>query len=363
LGERPAREFEVVAQDPENKIRNSSSKDALVAVRTDDEGHYEMTLWTTGKYWMFVYNNSGAPGAMKSVRVGGGTETVDFDLASEEIAGRVIDSEGKPVENANVQLKWNRLSHRLATTDSNGAFAFPVEEDGQAELIAHKEGYASSEAAQVVVGPDLDLQPVVLTLTRRPEIVARLLTPGGNPVLNGWTAIYKLEVHEPVLVGTGTPDADGSFRLPVVPGQAHRVFFAGPNCPLGARLIERLPDQATPLEIVCAPAPASLQVTLKTSQGAPREGLGVLLATGNVVYPREVVAAHLARLGQLATTDGSGHLSLVALEPGEYRLYLADVTSPFNVLIGAPNGFLTKATLTPWSTRAVEVRLEVELPN
>lgn len=362
LGERPAREFEVVVQDPENRIKNSSSKDALVAARTDDDGHYEMTLWTTGQYWMFVYNKLGAPGAMKTVRIDGGTETVDFDLASEEITGRVIDGEGEPLENANVQLKWNRLSHRLATTDSNGDFAFPVEEDGQAELIAHKEGYASSEAVQVVVGPDLDLQPVVLTLTRRPEIVARLSTSGGDPVLNGWAAIYRLAVNEPVLVGTATPGADGSFRLPVVPGQAHRVFFAGPNCPLGARLIEPLPDPASPLELVCSPAPASLRITLETSEGAPREGLGVLLASGKVVYPREVVAAHLARLGLPATTNGSGHLSLVALEPGEYRLYLADVTSPFNVLVGAPNGFLTNATLTPWSTRAVEVRLEVELP-
>jgi len=360
LGKKPARAYEVVVQDPENKVENSSSKDALVAARTDDDGHYEMTLWTTGQYRLFVYNPMGAPGAMKTVRLDGGTETVDFHLAADEITGRVVDGEGNPVENAGVQVKWQGFSHRLAMSDPNGDFAFPVEKAGQAELIAHKEGYESSEAVQLAVGPDLDLQPVVLTLTRRPEMKVRLLTANGSPVVTGWAAMYKLEVHEPVWVGTAEPALDGSFRLPVVPGRAHRLFFGGPECPLGARLIESLPEPATPLEVVCAAAPANLHVTLKTPEGAPRQGLGVLLAEGKVVYPRQVVATHLARLGLPARTDGSGHLSLVGLEPGEYRLYLADVTSPFNVLVGAPHGFLTTATLEPWSTRVAEVRLEID---
>lgn len=362
-GNRPAPGYEIVVLDLENKIKNASSDDALVVARTDEDGHYEAALWTAGDYVVLVQNQSGAPGAMKRLRLDGGTETVDFQLAADEIVGRVVDGEGQPLEKAHVQLTWQGTDYRLATTDSNGDFAFPIEQEGEAELTAHKQGYRSSEPLVLEVGEDLQLAPVVLTLSRQPEIEGRLSTAGGSPVAGGWVSSYKLEVQEPVLVGTVQTGPDGRFRLPVAPGRAHRLFFGGPNCPLGARSIDSAPDPDTPVEILCAEAPANLQITLKTPEGTPREGASLLLVRGKVVYPQPVVAAHLSRLGLPAATDGSGRLALVALEPGEYRLYLADVTSPFNILVGAPRGFLATATLAPWSTKVAELRFELETPG
>lgn len=357
-GGEPAPGYDVMVIDREHRLKNTTSQDALIVPRTDEEGHYEVTIWAPGEYSLFVQNQGGVPGAWETVRLDGGTESVDFQLAAEEVTGRVVDEDGLPLEEADVQLRWNTLSYRRAMTGTDGRFSFPVEEEGQVELTARKHGFQPSEPLELQVGPETSSPPVVITLARRPELQGRLVTAAGGPVPGGWLMAYRLEVREPVWVSTATTEPDGRFELPVVPGEVHRLFFGGPRCPLGVLPLETLPPGETLFEVRCAEAAAHLHLTLRAPDGAPREGEGVLLARGQVVFPRHVVAGHLARYGLPAATDGSGQLALVALEPGEYGLYLAGVTSPFNILVGAPQGFLTKTTLAPWSTRWAEITLD-----
>ena len=67
---------------------------------------------------------------------------------------------------------------------------------------------------------------------------------------------------------------------------------------------------------------------------------------------------HLIQIGASPVTDGTGRIFLAGLEPGDYDLYLADVTSPADVEAGLTRGFLLSASLRPLTTSAVEMTIE-----
>jgi uncharacterized GH25 family protein len=105
----------------------------LVAATTAADGHYELVIDGSGPSTFSVRTDTGGTQISRAVTIPeGASYTLDFELASGRIAGRVISPDGKPVEHAWVQLQIDRGGAELSSkgingflqTDDNGSFNF-----------------------------------------------------------------------------------------------------------------------------------------------------------------------------------------------------------------------------------------------
>ena len=139
------------------------------------------------------------------------------------------------------------------------------------------------------------------------------------------------------------------------PGGSTRVFVTGAGCPLQAADVS---NDSTDVRLVCAPVSSGLEVATKKSDGTPVQDERVLLRWNGIVIPRAILKSHLTFLGMPDGTDGSGRLTIVALPPGNYDVFLQDSSSEATISEGLPYGFISTVPLPPMETAELEVRVE-----
>jgi hypothetical protein len=100
------------------------------------------------------------------------------------VSGRVLDSQGSPVEHAAVSV-----AGRTACSDANGQFFIDDLKDGTYSMVTTAAGYGTAMqtarvagGAQVVVNTPLSLTSAVRTLVDLIESAIRALETGGLPV-------------------------------------------------------------------------------------------------------------------------------------------------------------------------------------
>ena len=357
-GERPAMGYRVEIS---TLGSGGSSAEPSVATATDDEGRFRVLLWSAGEHFLTLKDGSGNTALFERVLVEEPQTTVDLQLAAEKVAGMVTDREGRPIPGAFVGVRWRK--HRLwrVTAGQDGRFACPVEAGGGAiELSASAPGYHPSEPLGLEVPASGAPPPAVLVLERKSEITGVLRSAAGLPVGGAWVASYDVGPDGmPWKLGAATTDADGRFAVPVSKNGPTRLFVTGPGCPLSAHVA---PAESRSSSLSCAGAPANLEMTLKDEQGSPIGQEVVSVRNGPLVVPREVLTAHLARLGLPAATDGAGRLALPAMAPGEYELYLGSGSSPMTIAAGLPHGHLGGASLAPLTTTELEITVRPSGP-
>lgn len=177
----------------------------------------------------------------------------DGPITPREIAGTVVDIDGKPIEGAKV-MAWSWVPHATTLTDASGRFRFlpfdrldTVPNQG-AELRVVKEGYASQEFPEVK-GGTADL---AVTLSSATAFEGFVTAPGGRPAPDVLVRASFPHLNEQGLeVGrywceTHT-DADGHYRLAVSPNTYDfqvRVpgtgVFRRENVPIRANLVQKL---------------------------------------------------------------------------------------------------------------------------
>jgi hypothetical protein len=317
----------------------------------DEEGRYELTLWTPGWYTLFLRSASKVPTAgHKEVTTEGDEEkTVDFDLGVSAFRGSVVDQEGRRVEKATVALRWAGLL--VASTDANGEFEIDVQGEGTGTLFAHKRGYRESASVDLQVERDSPIAPVTLVLERKNIVQGMILSAGGSPVPNAWVGSAGSSLEQgPFVFSETRSEADGHFEVETPPGPP-RVFISGPDCPLSWFDV---PGPASAV-LSCPPLPAALELTLEDDTGKPLPHAGVILRQGSVIVPQGVLASHLRALGLLSQTDGAGRLVVAGLSPGDYDLFLATLASESTVAGGRQQGWLTTVSLPALQTTAFQV--------
>ena len=347
-GTRPAAGYRLRAA----AIVTSSAAEVATAT-TDEEGEYRLPLWATGEYLVTLQSPEGVSVDMKLVSLDVSGITQDFTVADAEVRGTVTDESGRPVTGASVGIRWkNRVGVELASAD--GTFEFPVEAGGgTAELTAFAAGHRPSEPVKVRVPEDGAPAPAVLVVKKSHDVEGTVVTAAGRPVADAWIASYEIGPDGmPWQVGAATSDAEGRFSVPRTRSETVRLFVTGPGCPLSA---SEVPAGAGPLTLSCAEAPANLEVILRDELGRPIGEEMVTMRRAALVVPREVVATHLARLGLPGATDGSGRLTIPALAPGDYDLYLSSSSNPMTMAAGLPHGHLGAASLAPLTTTELEV--------
>ncbi len=147
------------------------TRSAFPDVFTDVNGHYQLTDVPTGPNNVFAISDEFAP-AMRQINAGlGYTVEVDFDLEpGEDIAGRVVGPDGKPISGATVFVDdWNgvRTLERETVTDADGRFVLHQMPPTAVTLCAVTDDYLSTAGIEVVSGNHYD---IVLQLAPRRAI-------------------------------------------------------------------------------------------------------------------------------------------------------------------------------------------------
>lgn len=330
---------------------------------SDEDGRYELTLWTPGWYSLHLRSTSGAPAAgHQELKTQGDEErAVHFDLAGNVLRGRVVDEDGKPVDKARVALRW--MGVLVADTDAEGQFEIDVQGEGTGTLWALKPGYRETDPIDVPVKDGAATPPVTLVLKRKGTFRAILLSAAGSPVSGAWVGSSGFSLEQgPFLFSETRSGGDGAFEVETPPGP-QRLFVSGPACPLfwldPPAPRPGSPTAETPASPVlhCPPLPAALELTLVDDTGSPLPHAGVILRRGGTVVPQSVLASHLRWLGLPATTDGAGRLILAGLDPGDYELFLAGLSSESTIAGGRRQGYLTSVALPALQTTSLRVTL------
>jgi len=330
---------------------------------SDDEGRYELTVWTPGRYGLLVRSPARTPTAGHKDLTTDGDEDrrMDFDLNAMAFQGRVVDEDGKPVEAAHAVLRWQGVL--VAHTDAEGRFEIAVEGEGTGTLHAVKPGYRESDPVDVQVKGEEPIPFVTLVLKRKGTIRGKVLSASGSPVPNAWVGSGGASLERgPFLYSATRSAADGGFEVEIPPGPP-RVFVSGPGCPLSWF---DLPAQAqpeggsgeeAPVLVRCPALPSALELSLLDSAGKPLAHAGVILRREGAIVPGGVLATHLQLLGLPTETDGTGHLILAGLSPGDYELFLNTQSSESTIAIGRREGYLSAVSLPALQTTELQVTL------
>jgi hypothetical protein len=361
LGSRPAAGFRVIAYSAEARIPAATRDDAVTEAVVDEEGEYELTVWSAGEYYLSLQTPQGVPAQSERRRLLW-DEVVDFRLDEATVFGRVEDGEGLPLPGANVTLAWfaETIVHRLATTAEDGGFAFPMEGAGAVEVRAYREGYTPSEPLALRFAAGEPLGPLSLVLRKEGTLRGVVVGPFGDPLPGAQVVVASAAAarHR----WRASSGADGRFEVVLPAGVAHQGFASGPGCPLTPFAVPAAGGAGRELLVACAAAPASLAVRILDGNGAPVPGGGLILATGGFVVPRDVLAGHLAALGLPAQSDAAGRLTVAGLAAGAYDLYLDTATNEDLVALGTGHGHLGSFAVPESTLLRVDARLAGDLP-
>ncbi len=270
--------------------------------------------------------------------LGGGSGVADRSesRARGTIAGKVVDSDGEPVEGASVSLQsitMGAFSTANATTDSAGTFSASVDGKGPFTVTASKDGLQEAELADIVPGQ----RHVLLTLTRLAAISGMVMTADG-PAPEGFKVSARelpdenspMQERFEVRFGGGTEEwvngnPDGSFTIEEAPVGRVEVVASVPGYALG---------RSSPIDTTSGRHIEN--VTVRVSVGGSVEGKvtavdAPLVAGATVRLIREsddpseklfarMMPAMFAGTGGETATDESGMFRLEHLAPGNYEL-------------------------------------------
>ena len=140
-------------------------------VFTDVDGHYRLTDVPRGPNVVVALSAEFAPATQQLNAEPGYTVEVNFGLEpGQDIVGRLIGPDGKPISHARVVVDdWNGLGtlEREAVTDEDGRFALHHMPPTSIALSAVKDDYLSQGGIEVVSGNHYD---TVLQLAPRRTI-------------------------------------------------------------------------------------------------------------------------------------------------------------------------------------------------
>ncbi len=336
--------------------------EVLDVAETDEDGRYALTVGASGTYGLRLVNADHRRLELD------GDASVDFELSTFQIVGRVVDADGEPLPDAavvSILERGTRKRFLKVEKDGEGGFRcrFP-KGGGTVEMTARRLGYEPSEPTRIEVREDVEPPSIDLVLHRRPGYRGTLSDLAGAPMPNAWVAVYGPAAGSlSKMLDLSTTDENGRFELAVVGQGGALLFFGGRGCALGARQVE-LHQSDHELALSCG-IPANLRVQLKTEDEnrSMMQYQSLLLRVGDIVIPEAVLRRHLSALGLPFQTDSSGRLGLLALEAGEYDLFHGGVGSERNLQSGHEAGYLASAYLDPWVTVGLDISLNLEAPR
>lgn len=149
-----------------------------LAAVSDDEGFYALTGVPAGPVEIELVHPH-YPRQRQRRRLSAGANRLDFEIpAGQEVSGRVLDEQGRPVAGARLRLRAaSRLDNRTYRARSNdeGDFRLAPVADGSYVLGASADGYPDASRPAPVVVAGEPLAGLEVTLARGAAVVGRVV--------------------------------------------------------------------------------------------------------------------------------------------------------------------------------------------
>ena len=234
-----------------------------IEVRLDDGREFDVEV---------VPGRGDGPATIRLPAFAAGGPAGAGEVAGDEIAGTVVDRQGRPIEGA-VADAYSWAPGNRATTDAAGRFRIRVPEQGKLEVRVTRDGYEPREYLRQPTG-----QPGwVVVLDDRTYFEGRVLAPDGSPVAD---APIRVDSGRKRMDGgimthcytDGKAGPDGRYRLLVEPGlyefqlrvPGHGVLRLGKQA-IGA-------NEAVPLDLKLIPGVNFEARFVNSTTGAPVAG-------------------------------------------------------------------------------------------
>ena len=224
-------------------------------------------------------------------------------VAPDELAGVVVDSQGRPLEGV-LAHAYSWVPNHKALTDKEGRFRVKVPEQGKIEIRLSKEGYEPREFLARPTG-----QPGwVVVMGDRTYFEGRVLAPDGSPVVDAPiradSGMKRMDGGIMTECWTeGRSGQDGRYRLYVEPGMYEfQVRVPGVG-------VARMPrqaiatDEALTLDIPLAPGADFVARVVDAQDGKPVAGF---------------VLKDWRNPSIAGTSDSGGILRIPAMMPGRF---------------------------------------------
>jgi|GEM_PF-1483533 len=308
-------------------------------VRTDERGRFEVPAVDPGRFYLVAK----APGHARSepvlqdVSPGDQIDGVEIMLRPGfDLAGRVVDSKGRPVAGARV---WASSGSRVETTGADGRFSIEDRSLGLVKLTVEREGYLKLE--RLVDFPE-GAEPVEVRLPGA-EVSGVLVDSRGEP-LPGWE-VQLLDLGGRVISSEARKTltaADGSFRYRGVPDGSYRVTAFGARLPgggwTGAEPVEVRDGHS--VEGVEARLPALVTVS------------GKLLGSEGTDWRKAQVVATTEDAGSFGSWRGE------VLEDGRYRVDVPVGPWVLVAYVAEPCSYVTEEITAGAKDLTVDLKLE-----
>ena len=298
----------------------------------DGDGYYRLEGLAPGELSIQAQHGE-YPRVAKDVELRTGVNALNLEFkGGQEVSGRVVDSNGKPVPAASVQAiqpseYWSDSETRTA---ANGDFTLPGVQDGEYTLTVSAEGYASSRdqkitvAGQPVAGLEIVLDPgtsIVGTISGLEENEYRRVT------IRSMSGVFDFD-------GTAV-DHEGRFRMDHVSPGEHEV-------------VGTLADSArrASARVTIEPGMTDVPVELVFDRGVT---LGGTVHQGGTPIGGAMISASAEsrqRVGW-SQTDSNGVFSIDGLLPGSYELTVREFRS----------GLAHTETVEVTTSREVEIEI------
>jgi hypothetical protein len=250
------------------------------------------------------------------------------------ISGMVVNKQGKPVPNAQVQFRVNYDTSYAVTTDTGGAFSYTPPDGKDAgchiEVVAKGYGYFIGLEQYTL----LQKEPVKLTVSSEKKLSGKLVDEKGRPVSGAKVALERIQSSNSAggsfwmegrqmqegqawsggVIQEVTTASNGAFAIDHIPAGLKGVFGVIEATAKGRALVaHRLSDEDMNGAVeITLPLECKLQGTVKAPDGSAVTG-GVRLAIPGTSFSFN---------GRSATVGKDGTYSVAKLPPGGYLLII-----------------------------------------
>jgi hypothetical protein len=200
-------------------------------VRTDWDGSFRIGGLPSGRLRLIASHPSASTGRSEELVLRAGDHLDEVEIVLDpgtELAGRVLDTQGFPLEGAVVELLGGSSRQgSVEVTTSDGAFTFAIA-SGSVQLAVSKDGYADA-SVPILIESSLHRQEVEIRLIEaNRRLIGRVVDGRGYPVEGARVEARSLDRGRLMVVTTLGAD-DGTFELEGLAGETIVVRAEAPR--------------------------------------------------------------------------------------------------------------------------------------
>ena len=281
--------------------------DQVSSAATDSEGRYTLPHLVAGTHTITAQARDRASSRKNGVAVAEGRtiEGMDFVLGEgEQLAGRVVDSDGNPVAAANVYIYGEDQSSSPITSDSEGRFQAKGFKAGQVTVQASKSGYFGESSQMRVPATD-----AVITLKKAGKIIGTVRAKGRD-TFPTFTIMATRKSGEGAMSSYGNQSSDVTGRFEIDVGDGTYT--------LQAMVPGYAPSDSAPIVVKTGEQVDGVVIDLTV--GATIRGVVTVRGTGAAIEGASVTYLSPQRQWygnqSSATTDAEGAFTLEGVPAG-----------------------------------------------